>query len=98
MPLRKTISGTLSAPSFWKISVLALTRPSTSSLSEALAVMPPPLFSTEASFSVIAATGSAAERMVAPCGSDCGRSRPMGIHTIFSLPSSGCALFHRWAQ
>src|SRR5205814_7700286 len=61
-------------------------------------VMPPLRSSTLVSFSVIAAAGSAADRMVAPCGADERCSRPIGIQTIFSLVSSGLELIHSAAQ
>src|SRR5882762_6888630 len=92
------MSGTLSAPSAWKMSVLALTLARISALRLWLAVMPPPCASTLVSFSFIAAAGSGDDRIVAPWGSDERCSRPIGIHTILSLVDNALALVQSAAQ
>ena len=60
--------------------------------------MPPCLFITEDSFSSMAAIGSLAASMVAPCAMLVLPMRPTGIQTNFACDLSGLADCHSAAQ
>ena len=60
--------------------------------------MPPVWACTEASFCSIAATGSAAARMAAPCETLFSPSTPTGIQTKRACGFSGLAASHSAAQ